>query len=97
MWCSLCEPKNMCQKKDLEKTSTEVSYKATEGNVQASENTPIFCGFLGSNQNVTPFATEDHKENLTFLMECVDPNFQPTEPVLASIESQEDEDNDSIF
>ena len=97
MCCSLCDPKNMCQKKDSEKTSTEVAYKSTEGNQDISENTPIFCGFLDRNQNVTPFATEDHEENLTFLLECVDPNFQPTKPVLALIESQEDEDNDSIF
>ena len=87
----------MCQKKDSEKTSTEVAYKATEGNQDISEKTPIFCGFVDNNQNVTPVTTGDHEENLSYLIECVDPNFCPTEPVLASIESQEDGDDVSIF
>ena len=63
---------------------------------ERSREIPIFCGFIHDDNNTTPTTKNNEKLALSFLFECINPNFDPQEEILVSIESQEDEENDSI-
>ena len=79
------------------KSGTKSSYESTERNLTDQEDVPIFCQFIDETQIVTPSTAVELQENLSFFLECVDPNLCPNEDILASIESQNDEEDEEIF
>ena len=78
-------------------TRTETTYGPTQWNLSENDETPIFCGFIQKDKNVTPIPTVQHEEELSFLMECVDPKFNPNKHILGSFESEENKKSDGIF
>ena len=44
-----------------------------------------------------PALNPNTQTNLSYWYECVNPNLNPTEELLASLESRDDEEDDSIF
>ena len=67
----------------------------TEGNSNVAEKFQ-FIVVSSTDNNITPTTKNDEKLALSFLFKCINPNFDPQEEILVSIESQEDEENDSI-
>ena len=53
-------------------SGTETTYIPTPWNLGEKNETPIFCGFTNKGKTLTPNTTVQHKEELSYLMECVD-------------------------
>ena len=77
--------------------STNFTSNPTEGNPEIAKEIPVFCGFVKNNNSVTPDTTTNDEEELSYWYECVDPNLNPTGELLVSLESRDDEEDDSIF
>ena len=77
--------------------STNSTLNPTEGNPEMAKEIPFFCGFVKNDNSVTPDTTTNDEEDLSYWYECVNPNLNPMEELLVSLESRDDEEDDSIF
>ena len=78
-------------------TSTNFTSNPTERNSEMAKEIPFFCGFIKNDNTVTPDTTTNDEQDLSYWNECVDPNLNPMEELLVSLESRDDEEDDSIF
>ena len=56
----------------------------------------MFGGFSGELKSITPNTAIDHEAEVSFLMECVDPNTRLIDDVWVSLESDASDDDDSV-
>ena len=78
-------------------SGTESTYNPSPRNLSEKNQISIFCGFTDEGKTVTPNTTVQHEEEPSYLMECVDPNINPNKNVLTLLESQDNEESNSIF
>ena len=62
---------------------------------ERSREIPIFRGSINHDNNTTPTTKNNEKLALSFLFKCINPNFNPKEEIFVSMESRDDEEDDS--